>query len=464
MQRWAFLVLAMVLSGCQRGDAPQAVDYQTLGELRVATRLDPLSYRGGAAADAGGYEHDLLLELGNELGVPVRFRVYASAARALDAVRDGDVHLAAAALGKNGNARRIQWTPPVRDLSLLVASSAALSGEISTLNDLAGRTVTARRGTLAAQRLRELQSTLPTLTIDLKTGESDAQLLAEVADGRIALVATNEAQLALAAALRPELESAIALPGVASMAWALSENAPQSLVDSLSKFIRQAHDDGLITRLEDRYLGPVRRLNEADITWFVERMQSRLPPFQPMFEAAAEETGVDWRLLAAMGYQESQWDPLAVSPTGVRGLMMLTDDTAARMGVQDRLDPAQSILGGAKYFSLMRESIADNVAEPDRTWMAIAAYNLGLGHLRGARQVANTMGHDNTTWVSMRRVLPMMSKPRFARRLRAGPARGGEAVIMTENVRAFYDILRRLGNSGDDAPTALSPSASVKAP
>ena len=225
----------------------------------------------------------------------MRFRVYTSTARALDAVRNGDVHLAAAALGQNRKTPKIVWTPPVRDLSLLVASTATLSGEISTLGDLAGRTVVARRATLAAQRLRTLQATIPTMKIDLKTGRSDAQLLTDLADGRIALVATNAAQLALAEALRPELESAVSLPGVASMAWALSENAPQSLVDALSTFIRQAHADGLIARLEDRYLGHVRRLNEVDITWFMERMASRLPQFQSMFAAAGEATGSDWR-------------------------------------------------------------------------------------------------------------------------------------------------------------------------
>ena len=464
MRSWVFLLLVALLAGCQRGDPPVAVDYQTLGELRVATRLDALSYRGGKGADAGGYEHDLLIELGNDLGVPVRFRVYSSTARVLDAVRDGDVHLAAAALGQNGATEKIQWTPPIRKFSLIVASTAALSKEIRTPQDLAGRTVAARRGALAAQRLRELQGTVPTMKIELKTGWSDAQLLAAVADGQLALVATNEAQLALAAALQPELERAVQLPGAASMAWALSENAPQSLVDTLSAFIQKAREDGLLARLEDRYLGHVRRLDEADITAFIERTQSRLPQFQSMFESAGQETGVDWRLLAAMGYQESQWDPLAVSPTGVRGLMMLTDDTAERMGVDDRHDAAQSILGGAKYFSLMRESIPENVAEPDRTWMAIAAYNLGLGHLRGALQIANKMGRDNTTWVSMRRVLPLMSKPSFARRLRAGPARGGEAVIMTENVRAFYDILRRLGTDGGSASSALTPIARATAP
>ena len=458
MRLLAAFALVVLLTGCPRGDAPTIIDYQTLGELRVATRIDSMAYRSDADGHTDGFEHDLLLELGNELGVPVRFVVYPSAQRALTAVRRGDAHLAAAALARNESLRGIRWAPGIRDMKLVIAARGELAEAISAPQQLAGRTVTARRGTLAAQHLRALRKSVPEMRIELVSGRRDEQLLADLADGRIALLATDEVQLAVAAVLRPELEIALALSNTAVMAWALPRNAPQDLVDTLTRFVGQARHDGLVARLEDRYLGHIQRLSQVDIAAFVARIRTRLPRFQAAFEAAAEETGVDWRLLAAVGYQESQWDPFAVSFTGVRGLMMLTDSTAARMGVRDRLDPAQSILGGARYFALMRESISDEVAEPDRTWMAIAAYNLGLGHLRGARQIARSLKRDSTTWVSMRGVLPLMSRPSFARRLRAGPARGGEAVIMTENVRAFYDILRRfeqISETPDDTVAAV---------
>jgi membrane-bound lytic murein transglycosylase F len=296
------------------------------------------------------------------------------------------------------------------------------------------------------------------MRINTVAGQPDQALLAAVADGRIALLATDEAHLALAAELRPELQQVQPLPGVAAMAWALPASAPTELVDTVTRFLFRSHEDNTISRLEDRYFGHIQRLSAIDIAAFVDRIQTRLPRYRAMFEQAGEQTGVDWRLLAAIGYQESQWDPLAISPTGVRGLMMLTEETAARMRVRDRLDPAQSILGGARNFKLMLDSIGDDVVGPDRQWMAVAAYNLGLGHLRGARQIANTMGRDNRTWVSLRTMLPLMSRPSFARRLKAGPARGGEAVHMTENVRAFYDILRRL-DTAEAGTEALLPPA-----
>ncbi len=458
--RALLLVLAtLLLTGCPRGEAPVIVDFRTLGELRVATRVDAVTYRKEPNDGASGFEHDLLEELASELGVPVKFIVFPSAARALAAVQRGDAHLAAAALGRNDKARHVRWSPIVRELKLLIAGTSETASAVQSVQDLAGKTVTARRGTLAARRLRELQHEVPEMRINTVAGQPDQVLLSAVADGRIALLATDEAQLALAAELRPELQQVSALPGTAAMAWALPDNAGSTeLFETVGRFLIRSHEDNTITRLEDRYFGHIQRLSTIDIAAFVDRIQTRLPRYRAMFEQAGEHTGLDWRLLAAIGYQESQWDPFAISPTGVRGLMMLTEDTARRMKVRDRLDPAQSILGGAKNFKLMLDSIDADVQQPDRTWMAVAAYNLGLGHLRGARQIANTMGRDNLTWVSLRTLLPLMSRPSFARRLKAGPARGGEAVHMTENVRAYFDILRRLDTAQASTEVLLPPA------
>ncbi|MCK9258357.1 MAG: transglycosylase SLT domain-containing protein, partial [Azoarcus sp.] len=201
---------------------------------------------------------------------------------------------------------------------------------------------------------------------------------------------------------------------------------------------------GLIARITDRYFGHVRRLDEQDITTFIARIQERLPRYLKYFQDAEAKTGIDWRYLAAVAYQESHWDPLATSRTGVRGMMMLTAETADRLGVSDRLDARESILGGARYFSMMVDQLPDEIPSPDRLWMATAAYNLGMGHFNGARAIARRLGKDETSWWEMKSVLPLMSRPEYAVRLKSGPARGGEAVIMTENVRNFHDILSRL--------------------
>jgi membrane-bound lytic murein transglycosylase F len=168
-----------------------------------------------------------------------------------------------------------------------------------------------------------------------------------------------------------------------------------------------------------------------------------LPKLREDFIAAQSISGIDWRLIAAVAYHESQWEAEATSPTGVRGIMMLTEETADRLGVKNRLDPRESILAGARYINLLKDLQPDGVREPDRTWLALAAYNIGPGSFNAARTLAKQLGADPTAWYEMKRILPLLAKPQYYQRLKSGRARGGEAVILVENIRAYYDILVR---------------------
>ncbi|MDP2808881.1 MAG: transglycosylase SLT domain-containing protein [Rhodocyclaceae bacterium] len=208
-------------------------------------------------------------------------------------------------------------------------------------------------------------------------------------------------------------------------------------------FIERIRRDGTLTRLGDRYYGHSNRIHPLDTLRFLEHVRTRLRNFRHEFQQAQEITGIDWRLLAALAYQESNWDPLATSPTNVRGMMMLTEDTADRLKVTNRLDAKQSIRAGAGYLASLRDELPDSVKEPDRTWMALAAYNLGMGHLNGARAIAGMVKRDPDIWYEMKHVLPLLSQPQYYERLKSGRGRGGEAVILVENVRTYHDILSR---------------------
>ena len=279
------------------------------------------------------------------------------------------------------------------------------------------------------------------LTYPISGGE--AELLERVARGEIDLVATDRVNYNMASNFHPELSIAMPLKIKSEIAWALPHNASKRFVDEINAFIARIRSNGLLARLADLHFGHVERLDDDDVTALLQRIQTRLPRYKSYFMEAEQLTGIDWRLIASIAYQESQWDPLATSYTGVRGMMMLTAETADRLRVSNRLDARESIKGGARYFSMLRDQLAREVPEPDRTWMAVAAYNLGMGHMNGARAIARRLGKDNTAWLPMKSVLPLMSRPAFAAQLKAGPARGGEAVIMTENVRNYFDIISR---------------------
>lgn len=440
------LAIAVLLAGltaaCQPQQPAQPTDFRTDGELRVATRLDAISYRKDAAGTASGFEHDLLLKLGERLGVPVRFIVYADAARALDALVRGEAHIAAAGLGRNERLPLI-WSPPLREVDYVLVGRGE-AGEMTDEQRLAGHTITVRRGSLSAEFLEGMRKRIPGLKLDFPINAGDQRMLEQLARGHHDLVATDRVHYAIAAQTTPEISIVFDLPLQSEIAWAMPPEARDHLAVEVASFLAEARESELIARVADRYFGHVRRLDGQAINTFLSRLQTRLPKFRAYFKEAQAATGIDWRFIAALAYQESHWDPLATSWSGVRGMMMLTSETADRLGVDDRLDARASILGGARYFAMLRDQLPDPIPEPDRSWMAAAAYNLGMGHFNGARQIARSLGHDNTSWLDMKEVLPLMSRPEYAARLKAGPARGGEAVIMAENVRNYHDILVRL--------------------
>src|SRR5690606_726272 len=151
--------------------------------------------------------------------------------------------------------------------------------------------------------------------------------------------------------------------------------------------------------------------------------------------------GLDWHLLAALAYQESHWNPTAKSYTGVRGFMMLTQDTANDLGINNRLNPEQSIIGGARYFKSLHSRLPDRIGEPDRTWLALAAYNVGLGHLEDARILAQHHGANPDKWVDVQEYLPLLAKRKYYKFTKHGYARGWEPVEYVQNIRNFQTII-----------------------
>ena len=219
----------------------------------------------------------------------------------------------------------------------------------------------------------------------------------------------------------------------------LDKNQDDSLLAALIEYFGIITADGRLAALEDKYFGHVRQFNYVDTREFIKSAQKVLPKFRHWFETYSED--IDWRLLAAMSYQESHWDPRAKSPTGVRGMMMLTLATAKDLGIRSRLDPEQSIRGGAKYFSNLLKRIPARVQHPDRVWFALASYNVGLGHLEDARVITDRLGGNPDLWVDVKKHLPLLRQKKYYKTTKYGYARGNEAVTYVDNIRRYYDTL-----------------------
>lgn len=428
-------LLLGVLSTCSP-KVPLLTRVQTLGVLRVATFNSPTTYYVGAAGPMG-FEYDLTREFAQVLGLKVEIIVAESESEVLDLVLSGRAHLGAG-LSMTPTAQSMaSFTPPLRSVALQLVYRA---GQVrpKSLAELTVRPVVPS-DSAAAQMLRTLKAQNPALFWDESEDYGSEELLYRVANGDAEYTITPSDLVAINQRYYPQLRVAFTLSESQDVGWAFAPG-DNSLLDSALLFLGKL-DPKLMAQIRDRYFGHVSHVGYYGAVALATHAQTRLPRYRKAFEDAAARYGMDWRLLASVGYQESMWDPAAVSPTGVRGLMQITTDTAEFLKIDDRLDPAQSIRGAARYLQQIEANLPPEIHEPDRTWMALAAYNVGIGHLLDARDITRETGGDPNRWVEVRDKLPLLTQAKWHRKTRHGYARGHEAVTYVGNIRTYYDML-----------------------
>jgi len=431
---WTLLLFGLALLGCGNDRYAKAP-----GEMLVGVLEDPVFYQPAAdGREEGGFEFDLIKAFAESRQLTLRVVTARNPSQLRDLLRHRTIDFVAGLPLQDDD--QLRFTTPLREARPLIVQHAEKL-PIYDPSALAGRTIEVLPGTVQASALRQLQFD-PPLVIAHPRATNGIELLQRVAEYRSDLAATDSIRYDLAVNFYPDLIVAQELPGKVAFTWAFRPT-DEDLRLAADEFVKGALADGTIGRARDRHFGHFRRISPTGATQFHEDMRKLLPHYRHLFHEAQTATGLDWRLLAALAYQESKWDPLATSYTNVRGMMMLTEETADALGVTNRLDPWQSIMAGARYLLELKNRLPAAIPEPDRLWMALAAYNLGYGHLNGARQHAVSMRRDPNSWYDMKKVLPLMAKPEYYERLKAGRARGGEAVILVENVRTFYDILVR---------------------
>jgi membrane-bound lytic murein transglycosylase F len=216
----------------------------------------------------------------------------------------------------------------------------------------------------------------------------------------------------------------------------------------MTNYFATLNGSGELAAIVKRYYGRSEDQEFVGARGFMQHLQSRLPLYQKWFEEAAEQSSEDWRLLAAIGYQESKWNPTAASGSGAKGLMQLTGESASEAKVTNPNDARQSIFGGARHFQQVHQKIPSHVPEPDRTWLALAAYNIGYGHVEDARVLAQRAGRDPDSWQDVSEFLPLLEQERWYTLTENGYARGWEPVRYVDNVRSYRDLLEWVWGAG----------------
>jgi membrane-bound lytic murein transglycosylase F len=449
-------LLACLAAACTEAPKPVPPIAQS-GELVVLTVNGPATYFEDAQGLPSGFEYDLASLFAKDLGVKAEFVVTDSPAKIDKALRAGQAHLAAAALARHFDfPGGLVWGPSYFTTQHQVIWRSA-EPKPKSLTDIAGKRVGVIEESVADYLMSEpVKITIPIER--LPPGTEVAELLERVADGKLDYAVVESTRFTLARKFFPQLDVAFALGKPVDYAWLISTVDKKRILDAAKPFFEKIAKDGTLKRLVDRYYGHAGRISPGDSVKLLDLIQKQLPSLRPHFEEGEQVSGIDWRLVAAIAYQESHWDAAAVSPTGVRGIMMLTEDTAERLQVMNRLDPRDSVVGGARYFALLREQIPPRIAEPDRTFLALAAYNLGVGHMEDARVLAQRAGLNPDKWQDVRQVIGNLTDPESYQSLKHGYARGFEALQFVDNVRNYYDILARM----EPRESALSPPISAK--
>lgn len=441
------LLLPLLLAGC--GEDPESVQLNQLqqiqarGSLIVATSNGPTTLYQGPHGQTG-FEHDLAALFANRLGVQAHFIIADGNGQMLELLHQGKADLAAGLVITPKKQQSLRFGPSYQQIEqLLIYRNQPERPPPKDLGEVAGKRLAFATDSSLESYLKQQQRRHPSLSWQMDSQGDNEKLINQLEQGELDYIIVPSNHFALVRRYFPHLKIAQSLMQERSLAWALALGTDDSLLDEVEQFFKTIRKSGRLEQLIERHYGHTEKLNSVDLMVFRRHFRERLPEFLGPIKYAAFASGFDWRLLAAMAYQESHWDPKAVSPTGVRGLMMLTQGTAQDIGVTDRNDPQQSILGGARYLRQIMEKLPERIEEPDRTWFALAAYNVGFGHLQDARFLALLEQQNADKWAVVKEYLPRLTEKKWHSQTSYGFARGLEPVHYVDNIRSYYDLLIR---------------------
>lgn len=443
---------ALFLSGCQIESEPKSEleQIRERGVLRVGTLNNQLSYYIGPDGPAG-LDYEIAREFANELGVQLEMKPAYRISSLYPALENGEIDIIAAGLSQSeerlqrfrpGPAyyyvsqqlvyKKGQWRP--RNLKQLLKKQSELMEQNN-----GEPVVTIVSDSHFKRTLTNIQQKSPEFEYKIDPNSDVNELLKQVSEGELKYTVADSVEISLSQRIYPDLALAFELTEDQPISWFLQRSEDESLYALLIEFFGNLQQSGHLASLEEKYIGHIGTFDYVDTRAFIRALDSKLPKWSPLFQEYSDE--FDWRLIAALAYQESHWNPLAKSPTGVRGMMMLTLPTAKSVGVTDRLDPEQSVKGGVEYLRRMVARIPDSIDEHEKIWFALASYNIGYGHMMDARRLTKRQGGNPDAWSDVKERLPLLRQKKFFSQTRYGYARGDEAKNYVENIRRYYQSI-----------------------
>ncbi len=442
-QEWKNLLLILILLSlpilfsCAKKSGLEEI--KESGKITVITRNNAhcyYTYRDNPM----GFEYDLAKAFSDYLGVSLNV-VTSHWGKLFDVLNDGGGDFIAASLTITPSREKLI---DFSDEYLAIQQQAVIhtsNYKTRKIEDLKGKTIHVRRGTSYEERLNELKNEGLDITIQLHEDTPTEELIRMVAEKEIEVTIADSNVAFLNRRYYPDVKIAFPIEEQQSLAWAVKKGEA-GLQKAINEFLKKIKEDGTFAKIYKKYYSNVEIFDYVDLKKYHRRLKTRLPKYKEIIKRAAEKHGFDWRLIAAMVYQESHFNPRAKSFTGVRGMMQLTLETAKEIGIKNRLDPEQSIKGGVKYLKELYERY-DGAKDPDRVLITLASYNVGHGHILDAQKIAKERNLDPNSWSSLEVILPLLRYRKYYRKTKNGYCRGTEPVRYVNRILTYYDILKR---------------------
>lgn len=434
-------LLACLLTACGSSNSLESI--RDSGKLTVISRNSPSTYYQDKNGPSG-FDYALAELFAKRLGVELEMRTAYSLEEISQQLKRRDVDIAAAGLTVQGaNRSGFDSTEPyMTSVSQVVYRTGTFRPR--SLEQLADKRLVVTQSSPQLLMLDELhQEAGIEFTLDTVDEFDIGALLTQVREQTVNFGVLSSNDFDLKKSLYPKLRVAFELGSAQEHAWWLpADNKHTALKQEINAFFEELKNNGTLERLKENYFGHNEGIDQVDSQTFSRAVQKKLPKYIDLMKEVATEYQMDWRLLAAIAYQESHWNPLAKSPTGVRGMMMLTRPTAKELGVKNRLNAKQSLRGGVRYLNSLKRRLSQNIHDEDRLWFALAAYNVGLGHVRDARILTERQGGNPNRWVDVEKRLPLLRQKQYYKTLKFGYARGNEPVTYVNNIRHYYNILK----------------------
>ena len=412
-------------------------------ELNVVLLNAPSTYYIGIDG-AQGFEYELLKAYAKHLDVDLKIIAANTVKEAIRLGKNENIHIVSASLTKTPKRKKeFNFGPSYFEVQEQVICNRDMSIKKTiprNIEELAGLNIKVGEDTSYSETIRSLIKEGYEINATFTSAYSTEELLEQVSSNKIDCTIADSNIYALNLRYYPEIDMAFTISGREQLAWVLAPNSTELEADMYS-WLNDFNQRGKMVELKDHYYSFVKFFDYYDNKMFYKRIKNRLPKYKKYFINAAKKYEMPWTLLAAIAYQESHWNPHAKSFTGVRGIMMLTKNTAKLLGVTNRLNVKQSIVGGTRHIKQMIKFVPENVTGENRLKFALAAYNVGMGHIYDARRLAKRLGYNQDIWSDLKLVLPLLSKKKYYKTLKYGYARGEEPVKYVESIYGYKDIL-----------------------